>query len=89
MAGGSFLTISTHLDVSDVPDGLVVYDPGSDRVHYLDPVTTVVFELCRTGCPRNELAARVQQIWELDHTPTAEVDECVEQCLREGILTAS
>ena len=52
MAGGSFLTISTHLDVSDVPDGLVRLDPGSDRVHYLDPVTTVVFELCRTGCPR-------------------------------------
>jgi hypothetical protein len=80
------LTIAEQLEVSDVPDGLVVYDPTSDRVHYLDPVSTVVFELCRSGCAREDLPARVQQIWELDEPPTSEVETCVEQCLKEGLL---
>ena len=89
MAAGPVLRIADNLDVSDVPDGLVVYDPAADRVHYLDAVSTVVFELCREGGPRDELPGRVQQIWALDHAPTAEVEDCVEQCLKEGLLTAS
>jgi hypothetical protein len=89
MADGGVLTIAAGLDVSDVPDGLVVYDAAADRVHYLDPVTTVVFELCRSGCPRDELALRVQQIWELAEPPTTEVEACVRRCLDEGILTST
>ena len=55
----NWATMVRRLQVSEVPDGLVVYDPTSDRVHYLDPVSTVVFELCRPGCPREDLPMRV------------------------------
>jgi len=34
------------LDVNEVKDGLIVYDPSRDRVHYLNATAGVVFTLC-------------------------------------------
>ncbi|MGH9028848.1 MAG: hypothetical protein ACRDV4_04455, partial [Acidimicrobiales bacterium] len=34
------------LDVNEVPDGLVIYDEKTDRVHYLNLTAALVFCLC-------------------------------------------
>jgi hypothetical protein len=34
------------LDVDEVSDGYVIYQTGSDRVHYLNKTAAIVFELC-------------------------------------------
>jgi hypothetical protein len=74
------------LDIHEVPDGLVVYDPAADRVHYLNPTASVVLSLCDGNRTPADLAELVRSAWGLDEAPVAEVAACVEQLRGEGVL---
>jgi putative component of toxin-antitoxin plasmid stabilization module len=49
------------LDVNEVPDGLIIYDGESDRVHYLNHTAALIFCLC-TG--ENSEATIAEQVCE-------------------------
>ena len=34
------------VDISEIPDGYMVTDTKTGRVHYLNPVAAIIFELC-------------------------------------------
>lgn len=74
------------LEVHEVQDGFVVYDATADRVHYLDPVASIVFALADGTRSEADLAGMVQSAWKLDAEPTAEVTACVAKLRDEGVL---
>src|SRR5437762_3878064 len=43
---GERLSVIDGLDVNEVKDGLIVYEPDRDRVHYLNGTAAVVFLFC-------------------------------------------
>lgn len=76
------------LDVTEVEDGLVVYDPAQRRVHHLNVTAVLVFELA-TG--ENTLATMievVERVFGLPERPEAEVTAVVAQLKSEGLLTS-
>lgn len=73
------------LEVHEVKDGLIVFDPATERVHYLNPTASILFELCdgtRTVAELNDTLAR------LYHLPAGsrDADESLAQLLAEGVL---
>jgi hypothetical protein len=74
------------LDVNEVKDGLVVYDPAQDRVHYLNATAAVVFTLCDGTQDTAAIADVVAKTYNLDEAPVADVEACVLQLADEGLL---
>lgn len=74
------------LDVHEVEDGLVVYQPDRDRVHYLNQTSAVVFELCTGEHTEDRIVELVQAAWGLPELPRQEVTTCLEQLRAEGVV---
>ena len=79
-------SVAEGLDIHEVDDGFVVYDPTNDRVHYLNPTATVILSFCDGIRPVTELAEVVRAAWQLEAPPTEEVAACVAQLRHEGVL---
>jgi Coenzyme PQQ synthesis protein D (PqqD) len=79
-------TRATDLDIHEVEDGLVVYQPARDRVHYLNQTSAVVFELCTGKNTEDVIVGLVQAAWGLDHPPRNEVMTCLTQLRDEEIV---
>lgn len=78
--------LAAGLDVHEVDDGLVVYDLGTDRVHYLNPTAAVIVGLCDGTRTEDEVAALVQDAWSLAARPSREVRDCIAKLRGEGVL---
>ena len=74
------------LDVNEVDDGLVVYDPERDRVHYLNATASVVFTLCDGTHDRAAIGATLAEAFGLPDAPTDEIAACLDQLADEGLL---
>lgn len=74
------------LEAHEVEDGLVVYHSGTQRVHYLNPVASVVFELCSGDHTDDEIVTLVGEAWGLPEPPDAEVRQCLAQLREEGVI---
>jgi hypothetical protein len=74
------------LEAHEVDDGLVVYQAKTDRVHSLNRVASVVFELCTGEHTEAEIAELVGEAWSLPAPPEDEVAECIAQLRSEGVI---
>jgi hypothetical protein len=74
------------LESHEVEDGLVVYQIATDRVHYLNAVASVVFELCTGEHTVDEIEQLVGAAWGLDESPHEEVTACLEQFRSESLV---
>jgi hypothetical protein len=74
------------LEAHEVEDGLVVYQAATERVHYLNAVASVVFELCTGEHTEEEIVAMVGAAWDLPEPPREEVQACLEQFRAEGVV---
>ncbi len=74
------------LEVHTVEDGVVVFDPDADRVHYLNSTATFVFSLSNGTRTCSEIAELVRQAWGLSEAPVEEIHLCIDQLRREGVL---
>jgi len=74
------------LEVSEVADGLVVYQPDPDRVHYLNNTAAVVFELCTGENTEAEIVDLLGRAFALDAPPQREVEACLAHLQHEGIV---
>jgi len=74
------------LEVSEVVDGLVVYQSDPDRVHYLNNTAAVVFELCTGENTEAEIVELLGEAYGLERPPRHEVESCLAHLQLEGIV---
>jgi hypothetical protein len=77
---------SDGIDVNEVADGYVVYDPERDRVHYLNHTAALVLEFCTGENEPDEIVRMVQAAYDLPDAPDTEVRECLAQLRAEGLV---
>ncbi|HEY7944339.1 MAG: PqqD family protein [Burkholderiales bacterium] len=77
------------IEIREAPDGLVVYDAGRDRVHYLNPTAALVLECCDGSLRAAELPDLLAAAFALDEPPAADVEECLGRLLDQGLLIAT
>ncbi len=75
------------LEIREVPEGFVVYDPARDRLHFLNGSATFVLECCDGATRVDELPGMLAAGFRLDADPVAEVDACLDRLLGEGLVT--
>ena len=81
-------TARPELEVNEVDDGLVIYDTGRDRVHYLNHTAALVFVLCTGEHAAADVAAHVAAAFDLPaDRATSETDACLAQLAREGLVS--
>ena len=78
---------SPDLEISQIVDGYVVYDPTTDRIHYLNHTAAVVLELCDGELPVDRIVDLVKGAWDLPERPVDEVEACVARFERVGLVT--
>jgi Coenzyme PQQ synthesis protein D (PqqD) len=74
------------IEISEVADGYVIYDPKQDRVHYLNQTAVLVLELCNGQLSAGNLPSLVQAAYDLPEPPEQEVAQCLETLFREGLV---
>lgn len=53
-------------EVTEVPDGFVIYDDTNGKVHYLNPTAAVVYTVCDGNKTATELATILSGLYELN-----------------------
>ncbi len=74
------------LEVNDVADGVVVYQPNRDRVHFLNATAALTFELCTGANSREEIVQAVRIAFDLADAPTSDIEMCLAQLRQEGLI---
>lgn len=74
------------LEVTESGDGFVVYDPGRDRVHYLNHTAALVLEFCTGANDTEQIVAMVQACYDLSEPPEEPVAECLRTFATEGLV---
>lgn len=74
------------VELSEVTDGFLVYQPDRDRVHYLNPTAAILLEICDGSLAAAELPPFLAAAFSLAEPPREEVAACLAQLLAEGLL---
>jgi hypothetical protein len=74
------------LEVNEGRDGLTVYDPATDRVHYLNETAAIVFTLCDGRHSASGIAAFMADAFALDDPPLGKIEACLTMLGGEGLL---
>ena len=78
--------VEPGLEVNEVRDGLTVFDSVADRIHYLNQTAAIVFTLCDGRRSASDMAAFLAEAFKLEEPPLNEVQECVGQLVRLGLI---
>lgn len=74
------------LDITEVDDGLVVFEPTNRRVHHLNVTATLVFELCTGENDLEEIVNVVRTAFGLPDAPAEEIQAIVTSLRNELLL---
>lgn len=77
------------IEIREVTDGFVAYDPARDRLHFLNLTATMLLESCDGNICARELPDLLAAAYELAEPPIAEVESCLDRLLTEGLLVRS
>lgn len=83
---GQKIEVVDGLDVNEVKDGLIVYDPATDRVHYLNATAAVAFTLCDGTRDADAIADAVGVVFAPEGPGADEVQACIAKFEDEGLL---
>ncbi len=78
---------SRGLEITHMPDGWVIYQHETDRVHFLNPTAALVFELCNGRHTRAEMAKILSDAYQLPAPAADEVGTCISNLLAEGLVS--
>ena len=78
---------TAELEVIPAEDGYIIYEQDKDRVHYLNPVAALIYELCSGDNSLERVGELVQEAFGLAEPPVAQVAEAVAKMKDEGLLT--
>jgi len=84
--GGGMLVHSDGIEISPVADGYVVYHPGRDRVHHLNPTAALVLELCTGGNTATDIGAALRAVFGPGKPVDSQIGPCIDQLLSEGLI---
>jgi hypothetical protein len=76
------------VELSEVTDGYLVYQPSRDRVHYLNPTAALLLEICDGSLTAEQLPPFLVAAFQLPAPPKAEVEGCLAQLLAEELMVA-
>jgi hypothetical protein len=76
---------SDGLEIDEVEDGFVIYQPDRDRVHYLNPTANLILELCDGSLTATQIAELIAQTFDLAAPPNQEVEEALAKLEAEGL----
>jgi hypothetical protein len=76
------------IEIREVTDGFVVYDPGRDRLHFLNLTATLLLESCDGTLHARELPELLAAAYGLADVPTSDVESCLSRLLDEGLLVS-
>lgn len=74
------------LQVNEVEDGYIVYQPEQNRVHYLNHTAAVVFGLCTGKNTWDEIIELVQRAYGLKRAPSRAVRGALTRLVEEGLV---
>ena len=74
------------LEVNEVDDGFVVYQPSPERVHHLNSTAAFVLELSNGERTQAQIAEEMRSIFGLDEAPLDAVAGCVIELRSLGLL---
>jgi hypothetical protein len=74
------------LEVSEVKEGLIVYDAVTDRVHHLNATASIVFAMCDGEHDAPAIATFVEAAFNLPSPPLDEVEVCLRSFADKGLL---
>ena len=77
------------LEVHESDDGLIVFNPATDRVHHLNHTAGVIFELCESPILEHHLLEQVVKLYSLESTQQESITTGLQQLLDEGVLSVS
>jgi hypothetical protein len=81
-----FPKLTNDIEINQVEDGYIIYQADLDRVHYLNKTAVLILEAC-TGKNEVEAIERiVQEAFGLAEAPKKEVEECLINLSREGLI---
>jgi hypothetical protein len=78
---------ASDIEINEVADGYIVYQPDRDRVHYLNQTAAVVLELCNGRNAEADLPELLRLAWDLREPPVEEVAECLKTLRKEGLIS--
>ena len=73
------------LEINQVEDGFMIYQPERDRVHYLNHTGVLILELCNGRNSPGEIARLLQVAYALTDPPQKEVNEILAKIQDEGL----
>ena len=74
------------IEIREVTDGFVAYDPARDRLHFLNLTATLLLESCDGNLCARELPELLAAAYRLEEPPVGEVETCIARLLDEGLL---
>lgn len=87
LSADSLPTRVPDLEVREVPEGYVVYDPAADRLHFLNGSAAFVLQCCDGATRVDEVPELLAAAFRLDADPVAEVEACLARLLSEHLVT--
>ena len=76
---------SDGLEIDEVEDGFVIYQPDRDRVHYLNPTANLILELCDGSLTATQISEMLAQTFDMAAPPDQEVEEALAKLEAEGL----
>lgn len=77
------------IEIREVTDGFVAYDPARDRLHFLNLTATMLLESCDGNIRARELPELLAAAYQLAEPPIAEVESCLDRLMSEGLLVCN
>ena len=74
------------LEPTPAEDGFLIYLNDSDKVHYLNPVATIVLLLCTGEHTINDIAQKLQNQFNLPELPLIDVETILNQFIDEELV---
>ncbi len=74
------------LDINESADGFVIYDPDTDKVHFLNHTTVVILEFCNGKNTEEEIVALIGKAYHLDEVPEKEILSIIGKLNEEGLI---
>ena len=74
------------LEINVVDDGYVIYDPATDRVHYLNVTSAFIAELCDGEHDLDAIASELAAAFSLDEPPIDAIRDGLELLANEGVI---
>ncbi len=53
-------------EITEVPDGFVIYDEPNGKVHYLNPTAAVIYSICDVARSVDEIQLFIQSAYDLE-----------------------